>query len=82
MYHTQEHSSGLGIFLFDIVLDNIRKGAIASLVALYDLPTPFIYNDDMVVFVNDLHNYQLSIVNYQLIYIFIPPSTWITCPLT
>ena len=65
MHHTQEDGPGLGIFLFDIVLDNIRKGAIASLVALYDLPALFVDYNDMVVLVNDLH----------ITYIFIPPST-------
>ena len=65
MYHAQEHRSGLGIFFLNIVFDNIRKGAIASLVALYDLPAFFIHYNNMVVFVNDFHTS----------YIFIPPST-------
>ena len=47
---------------------NIREGAIASLIALYDLPALFVDYNDMVVLVNDLH----------MAYMFMPPSTWMT----
>ena len=42
MYHPQEHSSWLLILLLDVVLHQLREGSIASFVALYDLPTPFV----------------------------------------
>ena len=56
MHHAQEYGSWLGIFLLDVVFDNIRKGAIASLVSLYDLPALFIDDDNMVVLVDYLHS--------------------------
>ena len=61
MHHTQEHGSRLGVSLLDIVLYNIREGAIASLIALHDLPTLFVNDDNMVVLVDDLHKW--SIIN-------------------
>ena len=64
MHHTQENGTWLGVLFFDIVFHQFRKGAIASLIALYDLPTLFVDYDDMVVFVNDLHNYQLITCSY------------------
>ena len=57
MHHTQKHRSGFLVFFFDIVLDNIRKGTIASLVALYDLPALFVDYNNMVVLVNDFHSF-------------------------
>ena len=56
MHHAQEHCPRLLVLLFDIVFHNIREGAIASLVSLYDLPALFIDYYNMVVLVNDLHN--------------------------
>ena len=55
MYDAEEHGPRLRVLLLDIVLHNIREGAVASLVALNDLPTLFIDDDNMVVLVNDLH---------------------------
>ena len=54
MHHTQEHFAWLLVLLLDIVFHNIREGAIASLIALNDLPTLFVNDDNMVVLVNDL----------------------------
>ena len=58
MDYSQKNGSGLGILIFDIVLHNIREGAIASLVALHDLPALFVNDDNMVVLVNDFHHVQ------------------------
>ena len=60
MHHAEEHGPWLLVLLLQIVLYNIRKGAIASLVALHDLPTLFVDYDDMVVLVNDLHRLTCS----------------------
>ena len=56
MYHTEEYGPRFLVFLLDIVLDNIRKGAIASFVSLYDLPALFINDDNVVILVDYLHN--------------------------
>ena len=75
MHHPQEHCPGFLVLLFDIVLHNIREGAIASLITLYDLPTLFVDYNDMVVLVNDLHTSILRFFNFSILYMFIPPST-------
>ena len=64
MNHTKKHLAWLLVLLLDIVLDNVREGAIASLVSLYDLPTLLIDYDNMIVLVDYLH--QLPIIHYQL----------------
>ena len=51
-----EHIAGLGVFLTDIVLDGLRKGLVAGLVALHYLAGLLAHHNNMVVFVYYLHN--------------------------
>lgn len=69
VYYSEKYISRFSILLFDIILHSIRKGDIASLIALNDFPTLFVYNNQVIVFVNNFHP------NLFNPYIFIPPST-------
>ena len=84
--YSQEDFSRFLVTLLDIRLYRIRKGDIARLVALDDLPALLIDYDNMVVLVNDLHTSYILLLTsdilHQTSYIFMPPSTWITCPET
>ena len=56
VHDAQKHGSGLLVLLLDIVLDRFRQRPVASLVTLHDLAALFRDDDDVVVFINHLHN--------------------------
>ena len=56
MHHAEKHVAGLVVLRLDIILYRFGKRHIASLVALDNLAALLIYDNNMVVFVNDLHD--------------------------
>ena len=58
MHHTQEHLPGLGVCLFDVCFHHVAKRAVACLVALDNLARRLVYDDDVVILVDDLHSVQ------------------------
>ena len=55
MDYTEKHFAGFSIFFLDVCLDIVGQGAVAGLVALNNLASGFVDDDDMVVFVKDGH---------------------------
>ena len=68
--HTEEDVAGLGTRFLDVLFHRLHQRLVAGLVALDDFSRTLVDDDEMVVFVEDVH------------YMFMPPSTWMTCPLT
>ena len=59
MSHTEKYIPRFVVLRFQIVLHKFRKGAIASLVALNDLTAFLIYDNDVIILVDNTHK-QLS----------------------
>ena len=55
MDHTEEHFARLGVFLLDVGFHHVGQRHVARLVALHNLTARLVDDDDMVIFVNDLH---------------------------
>ena len=70
VHHAEEHVPRLVVLLFDVFLHHLRQRLVAGLVALHNLRTAFVDDDEVVVFVDYVHTD----------YMFMPPSIWITCP--
>ena len=51
VHHTQVHVAWFVVLLLQPLLNNIREGSIAGLVALHNLPCLFVDDNKMVVFV-------------------------------
>ena len=58
MHHAEKHVARLMVLLLDIFLHRLSEWRVAGLVALHDLATLLIDDDDVIVLVNDLHHSQ------------------------
>ena len=72
VHNAEEDIPRFRIRLLDILLYGFRQRCISCLITLNNFRSRFVNNDDVVIFVYDSHDP----------YIFIPPSTWMTCPVT
>ena len=77
VYDTEKDVARFLVFLLDIILHNVRERSIARFVFLDDFSAFFVYDDNMVVFVNDCHDVFQTLM-FDCHYMFMPPSTWIT----
>ena len=77
MHHTQKHIARLVVLRLDVILYRFGEWRVANLVALDNLATLPLNNNDVVVFVN-----HPPPKNYRANYMFMPPSIWMTWPLT
>ena len=67
MNNTKEDVAWFGVRFLDVLLHCFAQGLIAGLVALHDFACRLRNNDDVIIFVENLHDYM-----------FMPPSIWIT----
>ena len=51
-----EHVAGLVVFFFYPLPDDVHQGHVACAVALHELADGLVDDDDVIVFVNDVHN--------------------------
>ena len=58
MHYTKKDISRFGVFLFDLLFYSLAPRNIASLVALNNLRTAFVYNNYVIIFVKNLHLYK------------------------
>ena len=79
MYYTKENGTRLLVFLLDVVLHQFGKGAVASLVALNDLPALLVYDDNMIVFVNDFHDSKAPRLRRGVLYLRVWRCEGVTC---
>ena len=66
MNDAKEYVAWFGVCFFDIVFHCFAEGCVAGLVALNDFTRRFGNNDDVIVFVNDVHYFakkQLTVNN-------------------
>ena len=61
MRDPQEHIAGLGIAFFDETLQRFRQRFVARLVALHNLVAVLVDDEQMVVFVDDLHGRKYNV---------------------
>lgn len=69
MRHADKDVPGFAILLLDPFLQHFRERLVARLVALDDLTARLVDGNDVIVFVDNFHDYM-----------FMPPSIWITWP--
>ena len=78
MHHAEVNIPRLVVLFANILPHNVREWHIARLVALNDFATLLVDNNNVIIFVNGYQNTMMLRASYM----FIPPSTWITCPET
>ena len=55
VYGSEKHSPGFGVFLLDVLFHIVCQRTVASLVALHDFAGILVDDDDVVVFVDNVH---------------------------
>ena len=55
VYGAEKHGPGFGVFLFDVLFHLVGQRPVASLVALHDFAGILVDDDDVVVFVDNVH---------------------------
>ena len=61
MRNADKDISGFTILLFQPCLQHVRKRSITGFISLYNLAASLIYRNDMIVFVNNLHDFKFMI---------------------
>lgn len=55
VHHTEEDVARFGIFFLDILFHSFAQRLVAGFVALYDFACGFVDNDQVIVFVENVH---------------------------